>query len=345
MKLCIISHTEHYQTANGQIVGWGPTITEINHLVAHFETIYHVAMLHSGTPPPSALPYTAPNIQFIALPPLGGRTLVAKINSIWNAPKVLRIVSQTLKQADVFQLRTPTGIGVYLIPYLTLCIKKPGWYKYAGNWNQKHPPLGSRLQRWMLKQQKRTVTINGQWPNQPAHCLSFENPCLTQSDLVKGLEWSKKKRYEHPLTFCYVGRLESEKGVGRIIRAFTQLAPEAKANVKIIHLVGDGPERAVFERMAKSSGIYIQFHGYLPREQVFEIFKASDVFLMPTTASEGFPKVIAEAMNFGCIPVVSDVSAIGQYITDRVNGFVLMPNQLDKDLITVLKVLLLKTEN
>ena len=37
--------------------------------------------------------------------------------------------------------------------------------------------------------------------------------------------------------------------------------------------------------------------------------------------SEGFPKVIAEAANFGCIPVVSDVSSIGQYINDA-NGFI-----------------------
>ena len=44
---------------------------------------------------------------------------------------------------------------------------------------------------------------------------------------------------------------------------------------------------------------------------------------MPTTASEGFPKVIAEAMNFGCIPVVSMVSSIGQYVKHLETGFCL----------------------
>jgi glycosyltransferase involved in cell wall biosynthesis len=323
VKLCIISHTEHYQTTTGQLLGWGPTISELNHLATRFEAIYHVAMLYPGTPPPSALPYIADNIYFVPLPPLGGRTLMAKIYSVLKAPKVLLTVAQTLRKADVFQLRTPTGIGVYLIPFLTLCVKKPGWYKYAGNWNQEHPPLGYHLQRWLLKQQKRTVTINGHWPNQPEHCLTFENPCLTETDLEQGLTWSQKKIYDHPLTFCYVGRLESEKGVGRIIEAFSQLTETKKAQVQMLHLVGDGPEREAFEYLAERSGINIRFHGYLPRNQVFEVFKESDVFLMPTTASEGFPKVIAEAINFGCVPVVSNVSAISQYVEHLVNGYVL----------------------
>ena len=44
---------------------------------------------------------------------------------------------------------------------------------------------------------------------------------------------------------------------------------------------------------------------------------------MLPSKSEGFPKVIAEALNFGCIPIVSQISAIGQYIKHKQNGFVL----------------------
>ena len=43
---------------------------------------------------------------------------------------------------------------------------------------------------------------------------------------------------------------------------------------------------------------------------------------MPTKA-EGFPKVISEGMNFGCVPIVSNISAIGQYIQHKKNGFLL----------------------
>jgi glycosyltransferase involved in cell wall biosynthesis len=49
--------------------------------------------------------------------------------------------------------------------------------------------------------------------------------------------------------------------------------------------------------------------------------KSAHYLLLPSTSSEGFPKVIAEAWYNGCVPIVSDVSCVGQYIKDGVNGF------------------------
>jgi hypothetical protein len=34
-------------------------------------------------------------------------------------------------------------------------------------------------------------------------------------------------------------------------------------------------------------------------------------------------------MNFGCIPIVSDISCISQYITDNKNGYLLNPNTIE----------------
>ena len=323
MKLAIISHTEHYKTADGTLVGWGPTITEINHLLNIFDTIYHIAMIHDTKAPASALPYISDRVIFVPLPALGGNTIGAKLQLIWKAPMVLHIIHNTLKKVDWFQFRGPTGIGVYVIPFLTLCVKKSGWFKYAGNWNQESPPLGYRLQRWMLKKQSRKVTINGRWDNQPKHCLTFENPCLTVEDLLEGNQLSKEKSIDGALTYCFVGRLEKPKGVERIIKAIASLPLEEKHLINVVHLVGEGPDLSYFESIAKASGVNFVFHGALSREQVFEIYKLSQVFLMPTTASEGFPKVIAEAMNFGCLPIVSNISSIGQYIKHNETGICL----------------------
>jgi glycosyltransferase involved in cell wall biosynthesis len=321
MKLVIISHTEHYLNEVGLVVGWGPTITEINHLLDVFNEIYHVAMLYSGTAPPSALPYTSDKVKFVAIPSVGGQKIGDKFNIILKAPKVLTIVSSVLKKVDCFQLRVPTGIGVFLIPYLTLKSKKNGWFKYAGNWNQQNAPIGYALQRWMLKQQSRPVTINGMWDNQPKQCLSFENPCLTLNDLEVGKAISKS--IEGKLSFCYVGRLEKQKGVERIIKAFLMLSIEEQSRVDTVHFVGSGVEVDYFKSLAETSDLNFQFHGFLPRNEVYEIYKLSHVFLMPTMASEGFPKVIAEAINFKCIPVVSEISSIGHYIKNTENGILL----------------------
>lgn len=228
---------------------------------------------------------------------------------------------RTLKKVDVFQLRTPTGIGVFLIPYLTLFSNKKGWYKYAGNWNQENPPLGYALQRLMLKRQNRKVTINGNWPQQLKQCLTFENPCLTEEERAEGLEMTKTKLFEQPYTFCFVGRLEDAKGVQRIIDAFGTLSSLEK--IDKIHFIGNGEKMNFYKKQCEVMNIPAVFHGFLERRKVFEIYKDSQFILLPSD-SEGFPKVIAEGMNYGCIPIVSDVSSIGQYINHK-NGFLLKP--------------------
>ena len=323
MTLAIISHTEHYITQDGSIVGWGPTVNEINHLLSIFDSIVHVAMLHPGTPPASAMPYCSDKITFVSIPVVGGTTFLHKVNILWHAPGILQTVSKTLEQVDYFQLRTPMGLGVFLIPYLTFFSKAKGWYKYAGNWNQEHPPLGYRLQRWMLKKQLRKVTINGHWTNQPKHCLSFENPCLTLDDINDGQDIIKHKHLTGKLSFCFVGRLEREKGVERIIKAFGLLSDTEKLKVETVHLVGDGLEFDYFEDLSQQTDVDFVFHGFLPRPKVLDVYRQCHVFLLPTTASEGFPKVIAEAMNYGCVPILSQISSIGQYIKHEHNGILL----------------------
>src|SRR5690606_20556422 len=234
------------------------------------------------------------NIKFIPLQPVGGEGIGAKMKIILNIPTIINTVRKKLKNVDAFQLRTPTGIGVFLIPYLTFFSNKNGWYKYAGNWNQDNPPIGYALQRWMLKKQKRKVTINGRWPNQPDHCLTFENPCLTEKEREEGLQIMEKKSFVPPYIFCFVGRLEDAKGVQRIINAFGSLNSLEK--IAAIHFIGSGEKISLYENECKMLNLPAIFHGFLNREQVFEIYKNSHFILLPSD-SEGFPKVIAEAMN------------------------------------------------
>lgn len=326
MKLTIISHTEHYQTPDGSIVGWGPTISEINYLASHFETITHVAMLHKGEVPPSALPYESSNIKFVALPVLGGKSVLSKLKMLFYIPKIISVVSKELKTTDVFQLRTPTGIGVFLIPFLTLFVKKKGWYKYAGNWNQENPPLGYRLQRWMLKKQSRIVTINGKWENQPKNIIAFENPCLTEKDIEIGKKLTESKTLLDKINYCFVGGLNTNKGIDRIVDAFKEIDTP---KIGTLHVVGDGVLRKTIKEKAKGLSINCILHGSLPKEQVVEIYKQSHFIILPSQ-SEGFPKVIGEAMNYGCVPIVSDVSCIGQYVIEGINGYLINPITTDE---------------
>lgn len=325
MKVLIISHTGHFYGEDGGIVGWGPTVREMDFMAKHFGEVVHIACLHEREKAPaSSLPYANKNVRYVPIPSYGGTTVKEKLSIISNAPKILNTIAKEIRQADVFQFRAPTAMGMYVIPFLSLFSRKNGWYKYAGNWVREKQPFSYTFQRWwLLKMQNKKITINGTWDNQPAKCYSFENPCLDSSDRDAGKDTMKSKLYNKPYNLCFVGRLDKEKGVYNMLNALKK-HPNKKMFARL-DIVGDSSERKDMEAFAKNVGIPIVFHGALPREQVFKIYKQSHLLLLPSQ-SEGFPKVVAEAANFGCVPVVSNVSSIGQYVKSN-NGFLWKANE------------------
>jgi len=330
MKLAVISHTEHYRSPEGHIVGWGPTVRELNHMLDIFEEIWHMAVLQDGPAPLSALPYKSDKIHFVPIQPFGGPRLVDKLGILRQAPAQIRTLRQILYCVDWWQFRAPTGMGVYLIPWLQGSAHIPGWFKYAGNWMQPNPPLGYRIQKfWLTRAGKFKVTINGCWPGQPAHCLSFENPCLDEEDRRLGAMVLKEKDFSGPLRLCFVGHLNQSKGMDKLLQALPQLPAKRIASVD---LIGDGPLRRQCEEAAHNLAYPLVVHGYLDRERVGQIMSSCHLLVLPSR-SEGFPKVVAEAANYGCVPVVSDVSAIGQYVRHGENGFLLSPDRLQKGLL------------
>ena len=101
-----------------------------------------------------------------------------------------------------------------------------------------------------------------------------------------------------------------------------------KAKIDKIHVVGDGKSANEYKKMTNGIDLNFVYHGFLSRENVQDIYKKSHAIILPS-ASEGFPKVITEAMNFGCMPIVSNVSGIGNYIEENENGFLL--NTISED--------------
>lgn len=321
-QLTIISHTEHYTKDNGDLVGLGSTVTEINHLLAVFDKIVHVAVLYGGSPPLSTLPYHSKRIEFIGLPVVGGTGILKKMEVIWQAPHILKVIHKALKDSTHFQFRAPTGIGVYVIPYLICFSSKKGWFKYAGNWKQEQAPFAYRFQRWLLKYQSRPVTINGHWANQPKHCLSFENPCLTDIELQLGSICRKSKVLPERRSFCFVGRFEAAKGIDVFIESLKELPKSYRTLIDTVHLVGAGEDGELYQKKLEDSRILSVCHGTLSRTALHRIYEDCHFIVLPSK-SEGFPKVISEALNYGCVPLVSNVSAIGQYICDGVQGILI----------------------
>jgi glycosyltransferase involved in cell wall biosynthesis len=92
-------------------------------------------------------------------------------------------------------------------------------------------------------------------------------------------------------------------------------------------VAGQGPDedklRDRFE--AANLGNYVQMIGRLPAQEVRQVLRSSDVFLL-TSDFEGLPISLLEAMAAGCVPVAYDIdSGVRDAVDPGVNG-ILIPH-------------------
>ena len=329
-----MSHTVHHADGAGRVAGWGPTVREIDHLASLFDEVRHVAPLHAGPPPPAALPYAAPNVRLVPVPASGGTSIASKVGILLGWPRVLSTIRRELDGADAVHVRAPASIALAAILLLRGRRGRPAarWIKYAGNWSPAGPePWSYRLQRRLLRRgiPGAVVTVNGEWPGDPAHVKSFRNPSLTDAELEDGRRAAREKPAPPPLRLLFVGRVEEAKGAARAVQILRRLRGRGVAAE--LELVGDGPARARLEREAREGpdAGAIRIRGALPRPAIAESYGRAHVLLLPSTASEGWPKVLGEAMAYGAVPVASDVSSVPEYLRRFGCGRALPANDLD----------------
>ena len=77
------------------------------------------------------------------------------------------------------------------------------------------------------------------------------------------------------------------------------------------------------------------FTGRIPRDEIIDFLKQSDVFVM-ISKGEIFGLVYLEAMALGLIPIGSKNEGIDGVITDEENGFLCKAGDVD-ELVTIIK--------
>jgi glycosyltransferase involved in cell wall biosynthesis len=85
-------------------------------------------------------------------------------------------------------------------------------------------------------------------------------------------------------------------------------------------VVGNGPDGGrLRELWAWNSSV--RWLGNLPNDEVMDLYRAHDVFVLPSRA-EGFPITVVEAAAAGVVPIVSDLrSGIPEIVIDGSTGF------------------------
>ena len=118
-----------------------------------------------------------------------------------------------------------------------------------------------------------------------------------------------------------VGRLAHIKRVDLLIRAVAALADDLRPRVAV---VGDGGETGELKALARKLGVDDRIHFLGWREDVEQILRRSRCFVM-SSASEGLPLALIEAMLTGLPAIVPDVGDIPDLVEHGVSGFLFEP--------------------
>lgn len=319
-KLLVVSDTGMCQI-EGEDIAFAPVVKELEEMLLIFNSITWIGFKRDDQKNNSAyIKVKNPRIKIIYLEKVGGKSIIKKISILFSYPIMWKKINSEIKKHSYIHCRAPSNPAYIAMLLSNKYLKKQFWFKYAGNWVGK-ASFFYNYQRNKLKclQSNSIVTVNGKWENQPKNILAFENPCLTEKDRILGESYCRQKNNENTIDFCFVGGLNNNKGVDKIIKAFKNID---SIRIGALHIVGDGYLKSQLEKEAKNLFTKIIFYGSLSKEKVQKIYLKSHFIILPSQ-SEGFPKVIGEAMNYGCVPIVSNISCIGQYIEDKKNGFLL----------------------
>lgn len=116
----------------------------------------------------------------------------------------------------------------------------------------------------------------------------------------------------------FVGRDVAEKQFHLILQIAENLF-EQNTNFQF-HFIGPQKTHYAHFNLANCS-----WYGTLTdREEIEKIYNKSHVLIM-TSSSEGFPKVISEAMAFSCVPIVTNVGDISSHVKPEFNGILTQP--------------------
>ena len=167
--------------------------------------------------------------------------------------------------------------------------------------------LWDRLRSWVTRKADLVLPVSGELAEilglPPEQAVPMGAPPLFSE---------AKHQAQDDAPFLYVGRLAANKGVDVILRALAAGGGEAT-----LRIVGEGPERARLQQLAKELGVAgrVTFCGPLPKRQVAEEMSKARALILASVESadgarEGSPNVLIEAVLVGTPIIASRIGGV-----------------------------------
>jgi glycosyltransferase involved in cell wall biosynthesis len=316
--IVVVSHVVHYRHA-GRLYAYGPYAREIDIWADLFPQLIIAAPCRADIPPGDCVPFTRSNVTIDPQTEAGGDTWAAKIRLAVAVPSMVAGLVRTLSRADAIHVRCPGSfglLGVALAPLFSRRIVA----KYAGQWNGfAGEAWPARLERYLLRSRWwcGPVAVYGAWPNEPAHVVPFFTSMMTSQQVDGAAAVAARKHLDTPLHVLFSGVLEPRKRVDALLEG-VRAAVDRGVTLEVA-IVGDGAERLALSERAAALQIdhLVRFVGALPFEQALEWYDWAHCLVLPSRHSEGWPKVIAEAMTYGVFCVAVAHGQVAAMLADR----------------------------
>jgi glycosyltransferase involved in cell wall biosynthesis len=217
-------------------------------------------------------------------------------------------MAKAMRHSAHIHLRCPGNMGLIGCFVQLLFPSKVKTAKYAGNWDfRSSQPFTYRVQQLILRNtwltKNMTALVYGDWPNRTKNIRAFFTASYNSGDQ----DDVQPRKLSQSIRLIFVGTLASGKQPMMSAKVCQALRNEGY-NAEL-HFYGEGSERQPLEEFITSNQLnrYISLHGNQPAHVVKQAFRKSH-FLVFISRSEGWPKAVAEAMWWGCLPVTTQVS-------------------------------------
>jgi glycosyltransferase involved in cell wall biosynthesis len=336
-KFVVITHVNHIKNRD-LYYAYAPYVREMNLWLEHTDQLVVVAPLQRVDFTPIDLAYNCKDVVFKVVPEVNFITLKKQLISGFKLPIIFWKIFWAMYHADHIHLRCPGNIGLIGCFVQILFPKKIKTAKYAGNWDPKSKqPWTYKLQSAILSNTFLTrnisVLVYGNWHNQSKNIKPFFT--ATYSNTEK--EVVEKKGFDNGISLVFAGSLVKGKNPLYAIKVVNQLVKKGY-NV-VLSLFGEGVERENLQQFILENKIenFIFLHGNRDKETIKEAMKESHFVILPSK-SEGWPKVIAEGMFWGCVPLSTNVSCVSDMLDNAKRGIFLTMN-LEKDVLQIEEIL------